>query len=519
MKTVTLAPGERLTPAQLTRKGVLPQHIVDSARTIVADVRANGDEALRRYCRELDGVELEAFRLPQEALDNALNDLDPAFVAALEKAARQIRDFHQREVAQSWFTTRPDGTMLGVKVTPVAAAGIYVPGGRAQYPSTVLMNAIPAKVAGVERVVMVTPPQRDAAPGQPPLSPYTLAAAKLGGVDEIYTIGGAQAIAALAYGTQSIPRVDKITGPGNAYVAAAKQLVSGDVGIDMVAGPSEVCVLADATANPAVVAADLMAQAEHDPLAACYLVTCDAAFAAQVEEAIQAFVTQSPREEITRASLDNEGMIIVAADQAGAVEAVNTIAPEHLELHCADALGLLGGIRNAGAIFVGAWSCEALGDYVAGPNHTLPTGGTALFSNPLSVEDFVKRSSVICYTPAGLMKDAPATQRLAHAEGLWAHALSAGLRRRVLEQGAQSVSTEALAACDLTAVAWPDDAEATVASGLALAGEKSAGAPAGEKSADGKPADAGETAAPVAPADADAASAASAAAVPAEGEA
>ncbi|MBS6406529.1 MAG: histidinol dehydrogenase, partial [Collinsella sp.] len=267
----------------------------------------------------------------------------------------------------------------------------------------------------------------------------------------------------------------KITGPGNAFVAAAKQIVSGDVGIDMVAGPSEVCVLADATAKPMVVAADLMAQAEHDPLAACYLVTCDEQFAREVEAGIDILVAQSPRAEITRASLDNEGTIVVAADMAAAVEAVNTVAPEHLELHCKDAMGLLGGIRNAGAIFVGAWSSEPLGDYVAGPNHTLPTGGTAMFSNPLSVEEFVKRSSVICYTPEGLLSDAPATQRLAEAEGLWAHALSAALRRRVLEQGEDSVSAESLAAADLTKVAWPGDATATVAEGVDLASASATG--------------------------------------------
>ena len=464
MKTIQLAPGELLKVDQLNRKGVLPESIVESAKAIVADVRVNGDAAVRECCKRFDGVELESFRLPQEQIDAALENLDPAFVAALEKAAEQIRDFHRREVEQSWFTTRADGTMLGVKVTPLAAAGIYVPGGRAQYPSTVLMNAIPAKVAGVERVVMVTPPQKDGL-----ISPYTLAAAKLGGVDEIYMVGGAQAVAALAYGTETIPKVDKITGPGNAFVAAAKQVVSGDIGIDMIAGPSEVCVLADATANPMVVAADLMAQAEHDPLAACYLVTCDTAFAAEVEAGIEVLVSQSPREEITRTSLANEGTIVVAADMASAVEAVNTVAPEHLELHCADAMGLLGSIRNAGAIFVGAWSSEPLGDYVAGPNHTLPTGGTALFSNPLSVEEFVKRSSVICYTPAGLLADAPATQRLAEAEGLWSHALSAALRRRVLEEGEEAVTRESLAAADLTKVAWPGDAPATVAAGLSLA--------------------------------------------------
>ena len=463
MKTVQLGAGERLTVLNLNREGAVPLKITRAAQDIIEGVRASGDEALRRFCKDFDGVEVDEFRLPQERIDAALDNIDPAFLAALEKAAEQIRDFHQREVQQSWFTTRADGTMLGVKVTPVRAAGIYVPGGRAQYPSTVLMNAIPAKVAGVERVVMVTPPQRDGG-----ISPYTLAAAKVAGVDEVYTVGGAQAIAALAYGTQSIPRVEKITGPGNAYVAAAKRLVSGEVGIDMIAGPSEVCVLADASANPAVVAADLMAQAEHDPLAACYLVTCDAQFAVEVERAVEVLVAQSPREDITRTSLDNEGVIVVAADMDAAVDAVNTIAPEHLELHCENAMGLLGSIRNAGAIFVGAWSSEPLGDYVAGPNHTLPTGGTAMFSSPLSVDDFVKRSSVICYTPQGLMNDAPATQAMARREGLWAHALSAGLRRRVLQQGEDSVSADALQGEDLTAVAWPDDEVAVVATGASV---------------------------------------------------
>ena len=463
MKTVQLGAGERLTVLNLNREGAVPLKITRAAQDIIEGVRASGDEALRRYCKDFDGVEVDEFRLPQERIDAALDNIDPAFLAALEKAAEQIRDFHQREVQQSWFTTRADGTMLGVKVTPVRAAGIYVPGGRAQYPSTVLMNAIPAKVAGVERAVMVTPPQRDGG-----ISPYTLAAAKVAGVDEVYTVGGAQAIAALAYGTQSIPRVEKITGPGNAYVAAAKRLVSGEVGIDMIAGPSEVCVLADASANPAVVAADLMAQAEHDPLAACYLVTCDAQFATEVERAVEVLVAQSPREDITRTSLDNEGVIVVAADMDAAVDAVNTIAPEHLELHCENAMGLLGSIRNAGAIFVGAWSSEPLGDYVAGPNHTLPTGGTAMFSSPLSVDDFAKRSSVICYTPQGLMNDAPATQAMARREGLWAHALSAGLRRRVLQQGEGSVSADALQGEDLTAVAWPDEEATVVMRGAAL---------------------------------------------------
>lgn len=451
MKYVELAAGESLTEEMLTRQGVLPENVMQSASGIVARVRAEGDAVLRELSAKFDGVEVDDFRVPQEVLDAAADRVDPQFMEALAQAADQIRDFHEREVQQSWFTTRDDGTMLGVKVTPMASAGIYVPGGRAQYPSTVLMNAIPAKVAGVKRVVMVTPPQKDGG-----LSPYTLAAAKLAGVDEVYTVGGAQAIAALAYGTESIPKVSVVTGPGNAYVAAAKRLVSGDVAIDMVAGPSEVCVLADATADPMIVAADLMAQAEHDPLATSYLVTCDVDFAREVERYADELMAESPREEITRASFDDLGVIVVAPTMEQAVEAVNVIAPEHLELHCKDAMGLLGSIENAGAIFVGAWSSEPLGDYVAGPNHTLPTGGTAVYSNPLSVDDFVKKSSVVCYTPQGLLADAQAAQTMAQAEGLWAHALSVGLRRRLAEAGEDSFGESRPAAAEAGAIAWPN---------------------------------------------------------------
>lgn len=449
MKVIRLSHGKRLAPEQLLRQGVLPAHIMDSAQKIVDEVRLRKDAALREFSLKFDGVEPEAFAVDPALMDEALDRVDPAFLEALRKAADQIGDFHARELSQSWFTTRPDGTILGVKVTPVSSAGIYVPGGRAQYPSTVLMNAIPAKVAGVKRVVMVTPPQKDGA-----ISPYTLAAAKVAGVDEIYAVGGAQAIAALAYGTESVPRVAKVTGPGNAYVAAAKRIVSGDVGIDMVAGPSEVCVLVDASADATVVAADLMAQAEHDPLAACYLVTCDEAFAARVQKRIDALLSASPRAQITRESLDGQGVVVVASDMESAVATVNTIAPEHLELHCADAFSLLGSIENAGAIFVGPWSSEPLGDYVAGPNHTLPTGGTAVFSNPLSVDDFVKRSSVLAYTPAGLAADGPAAQTLAQAEGLWAHALSVGLRRTLADSGLDSL--EGVDLGDVSSIAWPE---------------------------------------------------------------
>ena len=466
MREMVLAGDERLTIADLRRTGALPRDIEQSAQAIVDDVREHGDEAVREYCMRFDGACPDSFLVPQEVVQGALDMVDPEFLEALRLAHRQISDFHEREREQSWFTTRPDGTLLGVQVTPVPSAAVYVPGGRAQYPSTVLMDVIPAKVAGVERVIMVTPPQRDGS-----LSAYTLAAAALAGVDEVYAVGGAQAIGAVAYGTETIPRVAKIVGPGNAFVAAAKRYVSGDVGIDMVAGPSEVCVLADETADPVVVAADLMAQAEHDPLATCYLVTTDTSLAGRVTGAIERLVSQSPREEITRASLDDHGIIVTCASLDAAIDAVNLIAPEHLELHCPEAMALVGRIKNAGAIFVGPWSSEPLGDYVAGPNHTLPTGGTATFSNPLGVYDFQKRSSVISYTPEGLATDAPAVQALAQAEGLWAHALSVGMRRRLVEQGTESFA-DPIAACeDAMATAWPRTLDAPGVPNLSGAGE------------------------------------------------
>ncbi len=449
MIRVDLTGGRELTDADIQRSGALPREVMDSAEAIVDDVRANGDAAVRAYCEKFDGSCPAAFRVPQELIDGSLEMVDAEFLSSLKLAHKQIREFHEREVAQSMFTTRADGTLLGVKVTPLPSVGIYVPGGRAQYPSTVLMNAVPAKVAGVRRIVMVTPPQRDGS-----LSAYTLAAAKIAGVDEVYAVGGAQAVGALAYGTESIPRVAKITGPGNAYVAAAKRYVMGDVGIDMVAGPSEVCVCADATADPVVVAADLMAQAEHDPMATCYLITNAPELPDAVEEAVERLCAQSPREEITRKSLEH-GVIVICDTLADTVAAVNVVAPEHLELHCADAMSLLGSIENAGAIFVGPWSSEPLGDYVAGPNHTLPTGGTAKFSNPLGVYDFVKRSSVISYTPAGLVADGPAVQAVAQSEGLWAHALSVGLRLKLAEAGEESFADATAACADATHTAWP----------------------------------------------------------------
>lgn len=458
MIEVDVRNGQELSEDDIHRSGALPREIAQAAEAIVAEVRAKGDEALRAYSTKYDGVCPEVLRVPREVIEAAPSQVDPEFLDALTQAYTQIRAFHEREILQSMFTTRLDGTLLGVKVTPLPSVGIYIPGGRAQYPSTVLMNAIPAQVAGVSRIVMMTPPQCDGT-----LSAYTLCAAHLAGVDEVYAVGGAQAIAALAYGTASIPRVAKITGPGNAYVAAAKRCVMGDVGIDMVAGPSEVCVLADASADPVIVAADLMAQAEHDPLATCYLVTdCDE-LPKQVVQALERLAAQSPRAEITRQSLEH-GVMVRCATMRQAIAAVNVVAPEHLELHCADAWNLVGSIEHAGAIFVGPWSSEPLGDYVAGPNHTLPTGGTAKFSNPLGVYDFVKRSTIVAYTPAGLVADGPAVQTLAQSEGLWAHALSVGLRLKLAASGADRFDDTSAATADAFTVAWPHQLNKPVAS-------------------------------------------------------
>ena len=429
MRRIELAPGQVFEGKMLNRIGAFNADALVAATKIVEDVRTRGDEALREYTAKFDGVEMEQFRVSQEAIDEALAKVDPKVAAAIQHAAKQIRDFHERQKQQGWFTLREDGALVGAKIEPLDSVGIYVPGGRALYPSSVLMNAIPAAVAGVKRIVCVTPPTKDGS-----LDPAILEACRVAGVTEIYAVGGAQAVGALAYGTESIKPVDKITGPGNAFVAAAKKLVSGDVGIDMVAGPSEVCVVADESALPELVAIDLMAQAEHDPLASCYLVTFSAEYADAVEAAIAKHMEGSYRAEITTASLDNRGLVVVCPDMNSAIETVNVIAPEHLELHLPDAIDLIGSIRHAGAIFLGEWTPEAVGDYVAGPNHTLPTGGTARFSSPLSVDQFVKKSSVLQYSPAALMADSEAVITLADHEGLWAHAQSVRLRRQLVEQ-------------------------------------------------------------------------------------
>jgi histidinol dehydrogenase len=422
MRRVILSQGETFSNDHLQRTSAFNAGALEAATNIVARVREEGDAALRDLTAKFDGVEIEDFRVSQEAIDAAIAQIDPHLQKSLAQAARQIRAFHERQKQQSWFSVRADGALVGSKVEPIESVGIYAPGGRALYPSTVLMNAIPAHVAGVSRIALCTPPTKDGS-----LDPAVLEAARLAGITEIYTVGGAQAIAALAYGTESIAPVSKITGPGNAFVAAAKKIVSGDVGIDMIAGPSEVCVVADETADPKMVAIDLMAQAEHDPLASCYLVTFSTAYADEVEANIADHMKRSKRAEITAASLEH-GLIVVVPDMATAIEAVNVIAPEHLELHIADPMAQLGAVRNAGAIFLGEWTPEAVGDYVAGPNHTLPTGGTARFSSPLSVDDFIKKSSVIQYTPAALARDGEAIVAIADREGLWSHAESVRLR-------------------------------------------------------------------------------------------
>ncbi|MBR2804272.1 MAG: histidinol dehydrogenase [Eggerthellaceae bacterium] len=427
MRRVILKPGEEFSNLHLQRKSAFNAKALQIATEIVEDVRQRGDECLRELTAKFDGVEVENFRVPQEAIDEAVAQCDPVLAEALEHAAAQIREYHERQLEQSWFATRENGAIIGAKVTPLDSVGIYVPGGRALYPSTLLMNAIPASVAGVCRIVVVNPPTKDGS-----LDSAILKACELAGVTEIYSVGGAQAIAALAYGTDQIAPVDKITGPGNAFVAAAKKIVSGDVGIDMIAGPSEVCVVADETADPRLVAIDLMAQAEHDPLATCYLVTFSAEYANAVEAAIAGHVKESTRADITMTSLDNEGLIVVCEDLVQAIGAVNVIAPEHLELHIANPMDSLGAIRHAGAIFLGEWTPEAVGDYVAGPNHTLPTGGTARFSSPLSTEEFIKKSSIIQYSPTALADDADSIARIAHHEGLWAHARSVELRQQML---------------------------------------------------------------------------------------
>jgi len=393
--------------------------------SILEAVRTVGDAAVLEYTRRFDGVEataLSQLEVPRTQLRAAWEALDRQARVALEVAAKRIESYHQQQKATGWMIEEPDGTRLGLKVTPLDRVGLYVPGGRAAYPSSVLMNAIPAKVAGVGELIMVTP----APHGEH--NPLVFAAAYLAGVDRVFTIGGAQAVAALAYGTQTIPQVDKIVGPGNAYVAEAKRRVFGVVGIDMIAGPSEVLVLSDGTGHPDWVAIDCFAQAEHDELAQAIVVSTDSAFLDRVAEAIARLLPQQPRREIIARSLANRGALIWAPDRDAAIAIANRIAPEHLELAVADPEVWEPQLRHAGAIFLGHWSVEAFGDYCAGPNHVLPTMRSARFSSPLGVWDFQKRTSLLAISPAGAAKLAPIAATLADGEGLAAHAASARLR-------------------------------------------------------------------------------------------
>ncbi len=390
---------------------------------ILAAVRAKGDQALYAYCEKFDGAVLSSLAVTRAEIDEALAAVEPQFIEILKKAAANIRHFHEKQLRSSFIISEEDGIVVGQKVIPVDRAGLYVPGGTAAYPSTVLMDAIPAKIAGCREVVMVTPPGKNGK-----VNPVILAAAKIAGIDRIFKVGGAQAIAALAYGTESVPKVDKIVGPGNAFVAEAKKQVYGTVSIDMIAGPSEILIVADGKSDPRHVAADLLSQAEHDKMASAVLVTDSAELAKAVQAELEVQIPLLERAEIARVSVDNCGKIIVADTLRAAIEIANEIAPEHLELCVDNPFDYLDGIRHAGSIFMGRNCPEALGDYFAGPNHTLPTGGTAKFSSPLSVDDFVKKTQYTYYTRDALARVAKDVAYFATKEGLTAHARSAVIR-------------------------------------------------------------------------------------------
>ena len=391
---------------------------------ILQDVRKNGDKAVLAYCAKFDKAELDTLEVSKAEIEEALTLVEPAFLEILKEAAANIRAYHARQVRNSFVMADKPGIVLGQKVTPIEKVGVYVPGGTAAYPSTVLMDTIPAKIAGCPQIVMVTPPGKDGK-----INPAILAAASIAGVDKIFKVGGAQAIAALAYGTESIPKVDKIVGPGNAFVAEAKKQVFGMVSIDMIAGPSEILVIADGKSNPAHVAADLLSQAEHDKLASAVLVTDSEELAEAVSQELERQLPLLPREEIARASIDNNGKIIVADTLMQGIEIANEIAPEHLELMVDDPFAYLDAVKNAGSIFMGRSCPEALGDYFAGPNHTLPTSGTARFSSPLSVDDFVKKSQFSYYTADALGAVADKIAAFAEKEGLRAHGRSVMIRK------------------------------------------------------------------------------------------
>ena len=404
--------------------GSYPQY-EKTVSEIIENVKENKDKAVFDYTLKFDGFTLtkENIKVSKEEIEEAYKEIDDEYIEVIKKAKANIIAFHEKQRRQSWIDTKEDGSILGQRIIPIASAGTYVPGGKAAYPSSVLMNILPAKVAGVSKVVMVTPPNKEGK-----INPGTLVAADIAGVDEIYKVGGAQAIAALAYGTESIPKVDKITGPGNIFVALAKKAVYGNVGIDSIAGPSEIVVLADETANPRYVAADLLSQAEHDQLASAILVTTSKELAEKVSEEINGFLKELSRADIIRASLENFGYALIAKDIDEAIDTVNDIASEHLEILTKNPFNTMTKIKNAGAMFLGEYSSEPLGDYFAGPNHILPTNGTSRFFSPLSVDDFIKKSSIICYSREGLEKVHKDIELFAKNEGLTAHANSIAVR-------------------------------------------------------------------------------------------
>lgn len=404
--------------AQNSDKDVIP-----TVSEIIENVRENGDKAVNEYTIKFDGKAPDKTEITSDEIDALIEKCDKNYISTVKKAAANISDFHKRQIQQSWMTTKNNGVIMGQRIRGLKRVGIYVPGGTAAYPSSVLMNAIPAKIAGVEEIIMCTPPQKDGTP-----NPNIIAAAKIAGVDRIFLMGGAQAIAALAYGTETVPKVDKIVGPGNIFVATAKKLLYGTVDIDMIAGPSEILIIADDSADPKFLAADLMSQAEHDRLASSILLTDSLDIAEKTKQELFVQMKKLSRKEIIESSLDNFGAIIVCSDMLQAIQFANELAPEHLEVCCSNPMEYIGKLDNAGSVFLGNYSPEPLGDYFAGPNHVLPTSGTARFFSPLSVDSFIKKSSFIYYTESALKNDAQDVIRFADTEGLTAHANSIKVR-------------------------------------------------------------------------------------------
>ena len=412
-----------VSPEEIFARGETSFDVADIVTDIIDNVKKNGDKALFEYCEKFDKAALSSLEVSAEEIEEAFQLVEPKFIEILEKAAKNIRTFHEKQVRNSFIISEQDGVITGQKVTPIEKVGLYVPGGTAAYPSTVLMDSIPAKIAGCEEICITTPPSANGK-----VNPVILAAAKIAGVDRIFKIGGAQAVAALAYGTETVPKVDKIVGPGNAFVAEAKRQVFGLVSIDMIAGPSEILVIADGNSDARFVAADLLSQAEHDKMASAVLVTDSEDLAQKVSDELERQLALLPREEIARTSIDNNGKIIIADNLTDVIDVANEIAPEHLELCVDNPFDYLDKIKNAGSIFMGRYCPESLGDYFAGPNHTLPTSGTARFSSPLSVDDFVKKSQYTYYTKEALSKVADNVAFFAEKEGLSAHARSATIR-------------------------------------------------------------------------------------------